>query len=212
MAPTASAFRLVGIMKRIYRARWFAIMAIFMALGACPSVQSSELASLQVRGRIVDASGSAQCLVQLRNPGPIPVIEDKEVWRDFSLQLTYPSAEGGVLVEITCDGYRVYASRPIASDEHLLDVGVIDAAKRLDTDGCRELTGAKGELATHELLSIFISEVKLSRDKMGVSRPKECEDRIYLFVEALDEFSGPGQHWIVEKTKKDGKITVDQGI
>lgn len=196
-----------------FRKRDFLILMIVLFGAYSSHVSASESTSLEIRGRIVRLPHeNTRCLVQLRKPAWVRVIDEEEARDYFSVHLPKPSVSDSVIVEIACDGYRVYSSKPIDSGAHLIDVGIVDASKRLDMGGCRELTGLDGERATQELLSIFMSEVKLPRDKTGANRPEDCEDRIYLIVEGLDEFSGPGQHWIVEKNKKSGKITVEQGM
>jgi hypothetical protein len=181
---------------------------------ACCLANTATAGELEVSGAISHDAGQGECMVQLLRPGTEKIAEEV-VSRDFVVRLKYAQGEGPYLVNMTCGGYRVYTS------PHPLDLnranesfvtGEIDARERLDSDDCRELSGAEAIAALRPMIAAFEKQGAPPLNKVHVGTPNLCPEETYVIVRAIDEYSGPGMHWIISTTKRDGHVSIEQGL
>jgi len=93
---------------------------------------------LIVNGSIRSHAEKAECMAKLLRPDGFLATVDM-VSPSFSARLPYAVGEGPYLLEMRCDGYRVFTSPALALDtpRETMNIGRIDPARHLDTDGCR---------------------------------------------------------------------------
>jgi len=192
----------------IKRQKWLGVA--LLAFGSSASASNGEL---NVSGRLLHRPDRGQCVAQLIRPAGERVAT-AVISGEFSVQLPYALGEGPYLINVTCDGYRVQTSRSLtlnsASDS--LAIGTIDPNQNLDADGCRELDGEEAASVLKPMISAFEQRKFAPITKVHIGAPNECTDEAYVLLRGLDEYSGPGMHWIISMKKDSGQVTIEQGL
>lgn len=188
-------------------------MCRLLAALPCLALTAQASASdLSVSGRIESGSVGSECVAQLVRPGAI--VAERPVSGSFNVRFSAEGTGGAYLVDLVCGGYRVYTSHPIdlTSRSQVLTVGTIHADRPLDSDGCRQLRGQEAEAAVQPMRLAFEKERDIPLAKISFGPPMACSKETYVIVEALDEFSGPGMHWIISTSAVDGRTRVVRGL
>lgn len=175
---------------------------------------SNPAADVVVAGRISHQSAATPCLLQLRKPIWELAADDLEVSGSFTARFADVAVDETVIVNLTCGGYQAYSSRPLHLDEdrNLVDIGAVDARTRMDSDNCRELTGAEGQRTSKELLAAFRVENHLDSSTLKLSRPRSCPGRTIMFVVYQGNGADPWDNWLVTKVQATGQITMEKGF
>lgn len=189
------------------------LLCLCVALLACTSQADTTTGVLSITGRLMQRPDKGQCMVQLLRPDGDKVATEA-ILDDFSVQLSYSRADGPYLVNVRCDGYRVFTSEALTLDasRESFATGEIKPSHHLDADGCRELSGDEAYSALKAMIPAFERQSIAPLAKVQVGTPNECADETYVVLRGIDEYSGPGMHWIVSTKKSDGQVNVEQGL
>jgi hypothetical protein len=188
-------------------------LCLCLVLFAWTPAAGATTGELIVSGSFVRRPDKGQCIVQLLRPEGEKVAT-AVISGDFSVRLPYSPGYGPYLVNMTCDGYRVLTSRALMLNaaREWFGAGKIDPNHHLDSDGCRELSGADEAAALKPMILAFEKQGAAPLAKVRVGTPKECTDETYVLLRGIDEYGGPGMHWIISIKKSDGQVTIEQGL
>lgn len=188
-------------------------LSVCLILFAFTPSAGATTGELIVSGNVVRRPDKGQCMAQLLRPEgervAIAVISG-----DFSVRLPYSPGDGPYFVNVTCDGYRVLTSRALTLNaaRESFAAGNIDPSHHLDSYGCRELTGEDAASALRPMILAFKKQETVPLAKVRVGVPKECTGETYVILRGIDEYSGPGMHWIISTKKSNSDVTVEQGL
>lgn len=183
-----------------------------VALASALHCTAVSAGGMTVKGTIAGPSAFADCRAQLVIPGER--IAEERVSGTFQVNLDYAENGGPFLVNVTCAGYRVYTSRPLdaAVPSGSFDTGQIESDRRLDRDGCRELYDAEAANALRPMIALVERDGVVALSKVHIGVPRRCSDRTEVFVLGIDEWSGPGMHWMISTTDHDGQTSMERGL
>lgn len=77
---------------------------------------------------------------------------------------------------------------------------------------CRDMDEGTYEKLLPRAIEFFIKSNKFPLGKVDMTPGLDCETKLYIIFEAKPEYNNPGYHWMVEIDKKDGGMSIINGI
>jgi hypothetical protein len=78
--------------------------------------------------------------------------------------------------------------------------------------GCRDMDERTYEKLLPMAIEFFIKSNKFPLGKVDMSPGLDCGKDLYVIFEAKPEYNNPGYHWMVEINKRDGGMSIIDGM